>query len=48
MDGMKTYRFTLRFGEARATDDAEGEVIATSDQRPEDAEIGAALPAFAG
>ena len=31
MDGMKTYRFTLRFGEARATDDAEGEVIATSD-----------------
>ena len=28
MDGRKTYRFTLRFGEARATDDAEGEVIA--------------------
>ena len=48
MDGMKTYRFTLKFGEARATDDAEGEVIATSDRRPEDAEIEAALPAFRG
>ena len=28
MDGSKTYRFTLRWGEARDTDDAEGEVIA--------------------
>ena len=37
MDGRKTYRFTVRWGEARATDDAEGEVIATSDQRPDDA-----------
>ena len=36
MDGTKTYRFTLRLGEARATDDAEGEVSATSDRRPED------------
>ena len=25
MDGTKTYRFTLKFGEARTTDDAEGE-----------------------
>src|ERR1700733_200300 len=48
MDGMKTYRFTLKFGEARATDDAEGEVIATSEKRPEDAEIQAALPALRG
>ena len=48
MDGLKTYRFTLRFGEARATDDAEGEVIATSDIRPEDSAIRAALPAFCG
>ena len=48
MDGMKTYRFTLKFGEARATDDAEGEIIATSEKRPEDAEIEAALPAFRG
>ncbi len=48
MDGMKTYRFTLKFGEARSTDDAEGEVIATSEKRPSDAQIEAALPAFRG
>jgi tRNA pseudouridine55 synthase len=48
MDGMKTYRFTLRFGEARATDDAEGEVSATSEVRPEDEAIRAGLPAFCG
>jgi len=48
MAGMKTYRFTLRFGEARSTDDAEGEVVATSAARPSDAEIRAALPAFVG
>ena len=34
MDGRKDYRFTLRFGEARSTDDAEGEVTATSDAAP--------------
>ena len=48
MDGMKSYRFTLKFGQARATDDAEGQVIATSEKRPSDAEIEAALPAFRG
>ncbi len=48
MDGMKTYRFTLKFGEARTTDDAEGEVVATSDRRPAQSEIEAALPAFRG
>jgi tRNA pseudouridine55 synthase len=48
MDGEKTYRFTLKFGEARATDDAEGEVTARSDQRPTDAEITAVLPKFQG
>src|ERR1700746_753640 len=30
MDGMKTYRFMLKFGEARSTDDAEGEVTGAS------------------
>ena len=35
MDGRKEYRFTLRFGEARSTEDAEGEVTATSDLRPD-------------
>jgi tRNA pseudouridine55 synthase len=48
MDGAKTYRFTLKFGEQRSTDDAEGEVIATSEKRPTRAEIEAALPAFIG
>ena len=48
MDGTKTYRFTLRFGEARDTDDADGQVIETSDVRPSDDQINAALPAFRG
>jgi tRNA pseudouridine55 synthase len=48
MDGEKLYRFTLKFGEARATDDAEGEVTARSDRIPSDAEIVAALPGFRG
>ena len=48
MDGRKEYKFTLRFGEARTTEDAEGEVSATSDARPTDAAIRAALPAFLG
>ena len=33
MDGTKLYHFTLRMGEARDTDDAEGQVIETSDVR---------------
>ncbi len=48
MDGTKLYRFTLRFGSARDTDDADGQVVATSDARPTDAAIRAALPAFLG
>ncbi|MXP64807.1 tRNA pseudouridine(55) synthase TruB [Roseomonas sp. M0104] len=48
MDGTKTYRFTLKFGEARDTDDADGQVIATSEARPTDEAIRAALPAFVG
>jgi tRNA pseudouridine55 synthase len=48
MDGRKEYRFTLRFGEARSTEDAEGEVTATSDVRPTDEAIRAALPRFTG
>ncbi|NBB71233.1 MAG: tRNA pseudouridine(55) synthase TruB [Alphaproteobacteria bacterium] len=44
----KAYRFEVRFGEARDTDDAEGEVIATADARPDDAEIAAALGRFRG
>ncbi len=47
-DALKAYRFTIRLGQATNTDDAEGEVLATSDLRPTDAEIAAALPAFTG
>jgi tRNA pseudouridine55 synthase len=47
-DGLKAYRFTIRLGQATDTDDAEGDVIAESADRPEDAEIAAALPRFVG
>ena len=48
MDAGKTYRFTVRWGTATATDDAEGDVIATSDIRPDRAAILAMLPGFEG
>jgi tRNA pseudouridine55 synthase len=47
-DALKCYRFAVRFGAATTTDDAEGAVIATSDARPDDAQIEAALGAFRG
>lgn len=47
-DAMKAYRFTVRLGQATNTDDGEGEIVATSDTRPSDDEIRAALPAFVG
>ncbi len=46
--GAKSYRFTLRWGRATATDDTEGDVVAVSDRRPAEAEIRAALPRFLG
>jgi len=48
MDGRKTYRFTVCWGEERDTDDAEGRVTATSDKRPDAAAIRALLPQFTG
>ncbi|MEA2878938.1 MAG: tRNA pseudouridine55 synthase [Hyphomicrobiales bacterium] len=48
MDGRKRYRFTVRWGEERDTDDAEGKVTGTSDARPAADAINAALPAFTG
>ena len=48
MEDSKEYRFTVSWGEARDTDDAEGEVIETNDHRPSQAEIMAALPDFLG
>ena len=47
-DGRKTYRFTIRWGEERDTDDAEGRVAATSAVRPDVAAIQALLPRFTG
>jgi tRNA pseudouridine55 synthase len=48
VNGQKHYRFTARLGEARDTDDSEGDVTATSPLRPETAAIEQALPAFVG
>lgn len=47
-DALKAYVFTVRLGQATNTDDAEGEVIATSDLRPDDDAIKAALGRFVG
>ncbi len=47
-DALKAYRFTVRFGAATNTDDAEGEILTTSDARPSDDQIKDALPAFLG
>ncbi|SLN46908.1 tRNA pseudouridine(55) synthase TruB [Ruegeria meonggei] len=47
-DALKAYTFTVRLGQATNTDDAEGEVIATSDARPTDDEIKEALAPFIG
>ena len=48
MDGRKSYRFTVRWGERTETDDAEGEVVETSDKRPSEPEIRAVLGRFVG
>lgn len=48
LDATKAYRFTVAFGAATATDDAEGAVTATSDARPSRATVEATLPAFTG
>jgi tRNA pseudouridine55 synthase len=48
MDGRKIYRFTVRWGEERDTDDADGRVVATGDARPDRAAIEAQLPAYTG
>ncbi|MGR3467586.1 MAG: tRNA pseudouridine(55) synthase TruB [Shimia sp.] len=45
---LKAYRFTVRWGQATNTDDAEGEVLRESPARPSDAAIKDALGAFVG
>lgn len=48
MDARKRYRFTVRWGERTSTDDAEGEVLASSPVRPSLEQINAVLPRFLG
>ena len=48
LNGPKSYRFTVAFGSATSTDDAEGAVVATSEVRPTEGQVLAALPAFTG
>ncbi|MBB4631533.1 tRNA pseudouridine(55) synthase TruB [Sphingosinicella soli] len=48
LNGDKAYAFTVRFGAATETEDAEGAVVATSDVRPSRAAIEAILPRFTG
>lgn len=48
MDGKKTYQFEVTWGVETATDDKEGDIIATSDKRPTLAEIESVLPKFRG
>jgi tRNA pseudouridine55 synthase len=48
MNGAKTYRFTVSWGSETSTDDLEGSVTATSEQRPSRQAILDLLPAFTG
>jgi len=48
VDGSKHYRFTVRWGVATDTDDAEGQIVGTSDVRPSRDAIEALLPSFTG
>ena len=48
MEGRKTYTFTIRWGEERDTDDAEGRVTATSRERPRAEDIRTVVPRFTG
>jgi tRNA pseudouridine55 synthase len=48
MDGRKQYRFTVKWGEERVTDDLEGEVIRLSSARPTAENIESLLNDFMG
>ena len=48
VDGAKEYRFLVRWGVETDTDDAEGEPVRESAERPSRAAIEAALPEFRG
>ena len=48
MSGQKRYRFRVRWGVARATDDCEGDIVAESSSRPSRSAIEEVLPRFTG
>src|SRR5262245_21301040 len=48
MESRKVYRFTVRWGEERDTDDADGRVVATSEKRPAREAVEALLPGYTG
>lgn len=48
MEGRKVYEFTVSWGEERSTDDLEGEVTQSSDQRPTREDIEKILPDYLG
>ena len=48
MDGVKAYRFTVRWGAETTTDDADGEPVETSDERPTAEDVEAAATGFVG
>jgi tRNA pseudouridine55 synthase len=48
MDGRKAYQFTVTWGAQTDTDDAEGQVTARSDAKPDETAINAVLPRFSG
>jgi len=48
VDGLKSYRFTVRWGEETETDDNEGEVVERSDKRPSRDDLERLLPNFTG
>jgi tRNA pseudouridine55 synthase len=48
MDRDKTYEFTVTWGEERTTDDAEGDILTTSDKCPAHEGILRVLPQFRG
>jgi len=48
VEGQKDYEFTVRWGAATDTDDAEGRIVAAAEARPASQEIEALLPSFTG
>src|SRR5512143_1500046 len=48
VEGLKAYRFSIRFGAETDTDDAEGAATAESEARPSSEAIAAMLPRFTG